>query len=109
MRTPAGALSCDLYVPSIRLGIEYESNEFHANAESLGADSVRRARLLKLGVETITITNRQVRNAGEFEEVAHAICRKMGMRVGMVSESARWKRAELRASLLSPRPPVCGG
>lgn len=92
---------CDLYWESARLAVEYDSDSYHTGPERIFRDARRRGELSLLGVDVMTVTRAQVRNAIEFDKVAHAIAARLRHRLRldrMVDWHAR--NRDLRARLL---------
>ena len=63
-------LVCDLYWPSAKVNLEYDSTEFHAAKERLVADARRRAVLESLGITSINITGPQIADALDFDDLS---------------------------------------
>lgn len=61
------------------LVVEYDSDEFHAQASSLARDSARRAQLQAAGYTIVTLTNHQIHDAREFSDVLAAIRLQLGL------------------------------
>ena len=74
-------LVCDLYWPSGKVDIEYDSDEFHAVRERLIADARRRAMLESLGITSINVTSTQIHNALDFDDLARTTARLMHKKI----------------------------
>lgn len=92
-----------------KLILEYDSDEFHASREKLGADSVRRAELQRAGYTVVTLTNRQLSNVDEFSIVVDALLKKMGKqhRAARLENYGKTER-ELRRQVFSYDPLLIG-
>lgn len=92
-----------------KLILEYDSDEFHASREKLGADSARRAELQRAGYTVVTLTNRQLSNADEFSIVVDALLNKMGKqsRTARLENCGNTER-ELRRQVFSCDPLLIG-
>lgn len=90
---------CDAYWPEARLDVEYDSDAFHAGAERMAQDAMRRNALLAMGVTVITVTNAQMRDAAEFDRVARIIAGKLGVKPPKDTPAFRRNRAALRERL----------
>lgn len=91
---------CDMYWPEGRIAVEYDSDAYHAGPERIARDSRRRARLNEVGIQVISLTNAQVRDADDMKRVAVIIARALGKRVKKDSFEMTPEREELRRSLL---------
>ena len=85
----------------VRLILEYDSREFHADAEKIGLDSARRAQLQLEGYEVVTLTNYQLKRRAEFEDVVRKLQRELGVK----AQTSRFtdfaeREARLRRSVL---------
>lgn len=92
---------CDLYWPESKLAVEYESDLCHTGSEDILRDSVRRTELAKENVRVITVTKEQLFDARKLDEVAHALARRMGMRIRCSRSDWMMRRYELRMKLLT--------
>lgn len=92
-----------------KLILEYDSDEFHASREKLGADSIRRAELQRAGYTVVTLTNRQLSNVDEFSIVVDALLKKMGKqhRAARLENYGKTER-ELRRQVFSYDPLLIG-
>jgi len=91
--------ACDLYWPKAKLAVEYDSDAFHVGPERISNDSARRTALAATGVSTITITNRQLFNIQQFNEIAHQIASITGKRLQYKEPMFSRTRLNLRESL----------
>lgn len=83
-----------------RLVLEYDSDEHHAGVTKLSQDSARRAQLQAAGYTVVTLTNHQVHNAREFDDVVRTLLARLGRRSrtqGLADFDRR--EAELRETL----------
>lgn len=79
--TGRSSLRCDLYWPTERLDVEYDSDEFHSAERRLANDSMRRMALESMGVTSVNLTAEHLRRASLFDEAARGIARILGKRV----------------------------
>ena len=59
----------DVYWPSARVALEYDSTEFHNGKDKLGHDAARRVELENAGIRAISLTNHQLKDMGLFNEL----------------------------------------
>ena len=90
---------CDLYCPEARLAVEYDSDTYHTGAERLAEDSKRRSALKAIGIEVITITAGQIKNATEFDGMAKLIAKALGKRLRYHKTQFLKAQNELRSQL----------
>ncbi len=93
---------CDLYWPEAKLDVEYDSDAFHLGSANLASDAERRNTLVALGIQTITVTRGQMRDADLFDDAARSVARVLGVRLR--AERYNWaaRRFELRRNVLGP-------
>jgi len=91
---------CDLYWPKANTAVEYDSDLHHTGPERIASDSIKRLDLKSLGIEVVTVTRRQMRNADEFENVAKAIAKNLGKRLWYMNPQFENARKNLRGLLL---------
>lgn len=91
---------CDLYWPSARLALEYESDEHHTGSRRIFSDSSRRADLAHLGVEVVTLTKLQVFDRREFEKVIQLLKKRLGLKSRPAKRDWTPERVALRHELL---------
>jgi len=60
----------DLYVPSCKLDIEYDSKEFHSSASELSKDRERAAHLESEGYRVVSVGYSQLSNLEAFRNLA---------------------------------------
>lgn len=72
---------CDLFWPDANLAVEYDSDKFHSGVEKISQDSSRRGALNLLGIDVITVTNRQISHVSEMDRVARSIAKKLNCRI----------------------------
>lgn len=72
------SLYCDLFWPDANLAVEYDSDAFHAYTQKIALDSSRRDILSYLGIEVISVTNYQISNIRELDQIAHTVAKKLG-------------------------------
>lgn len=71
----------DLYVPSKKLGIEYDSYQYHNNAKSYSADTVRAAKLESEGYRVLTVKPVQLYSLQELEVLGENLAKRVGKRI----------------------------
>lgn len=71
---------CDLFWPKENLAIEYDSDLHHTGARKIAKDASRRDALALLGIQVITVTNKQFASMKEMDKVAHAVAKILGVR-----------------------------
>jgi len=91
---------CDLFWPDANVAIEYDSDQYHTGADRIANDSKRRFDLDALGIDVITVTKSQIRNAEEFDDMGKRIAKKLGKRLRYTNPDFLKARRELRRSLL---------
>ena len=95
---------CDLFWPEEGLAVEYDSDTYHSGADRIARDSKRRFDLSALGISIITVTNKQIRNAAEFEGVAKLIAQKLNKQLQYKNPQFQKAKRELRRLLLLHTP-----
>lgn len=78
---PRSFYRCDLFWPDANLAVEYDSDKFHSGTDKISQDSSRRGALNLLGIDVITVTNRQVSHVSEMDRVARSIAKKLNHRI----------------------------
>lgn len=89
--------------PKKRLALEYDSNQFHAGAEKIIADSERRNDIAFLGYEVKTITSKEIASNTSMDRIADSIRRKLGVRARKSPDDFPTRQSSLRRKLLSTR------
>lgn len=89
-------LICDLFWSKANLAIEYDSYLHHAGADRIEDDSIRRHDLDVLGIEPVTVTGKQIRDAAMFEKLAKQIAKKTGKRFQYENPKFMKAQRELR-------------
>ena len=92
---------CDLFWPEFRLGVEYDSDAYHALREKLHADAARRVDLGLNDIDVVSVTIEQLRDARALEDVARLLAGKMGKRIHPLVLAPSETRANLRRQLLT--------
>ncbi len=90
----------DLYWASVRLDIEYDSDEFHSNPLSLREGARRTLALRTMHVDVIALTSDVVHDEEAFAGVARLVAKKVGKRLPP-SSTKQAERLALRAALLA--------
>ena len=88
-------LVCDQYWPNSKLDLEYDSDEFHANANKLAADSQRRITLESMGIKSINVSNSEITSRASFDNLATCLAKITGKRI----RRNDWKVLEQRRAL----------
>lgn len=91
---------CDLFWPAHNLAVEYDSDSWHTGPERIARDSKRRNSLSKMGVTVITVTNRQLRNASEFESITRVIAGHIDRRLQFTNPAFAAAHRKLRKLLM---------
>ena len=91
---------CDLFWADANVAIEYDSDLYHTGADRIANDSKRRFDLDALGIDVITVTRSQIRNAVEFDGMVKRIAKKLGRRLRYTNPDFPKARHELRRLLL---------
>ncbi len=71
----------DLYVPSCKLDIEYDSKEFHSSASELSKDRERAAHLEAEGYRVVSVGYSQLSNLEAFRNLTRQLSRLIGKRI----------------------------
>ena len=71
---------CDLFWPKENLAIEYDSDLHHTGARKIAKNASRRDALALLGIQVITVTNKQFASMQEMDKVAHTVAKILGVR-----------------------------
>lgn len=96
-----GFYVCDLYWPSARLCVEYDSDRFHCGSVRIASDANRRNALSYLGITVVTMTRAQVLNCDGMDRTAHAIAKQLGWRLRIGGSDWLAARGRLRHLLLN--------
>lgn len=73
-------LKCDLFWPQSRLGVEYDSDDWHTGSEKISEDATRRNSLAYANVTVLTVTRLQYNNREELIRTAKVIAKRLGTR-----------------------------
>ena len=96
-------LKCDLFWPESRLGVEYDSDDWHTGSEKIGEDAARRNLLAYANVTVLTVTRLQYNNREELIRIAKIIAGQLGTRFQPRCENFLQKHQTLR-DLLYTQP-----
>ncbi|WP_080797072.1 hypothetical protein [Arabiibacter massiliensis] len=96
------SLRCDLIWPDAKLAIEYDSDLHHSGDDRIASDATRRTALAHMGIEVVTVANRHLHNAAEFEMVIRHVASRLGKRPRLSPAGWLPKHIELRNHLLDP-------
>ena len=92
--------ACDLYWPDANVAAEYDSDAYHTGPKRIASDSKRRNSLASMGINTITVTNHQLRSTVEFEKIAKQLAKHLGKRLQFKNPGFIKARNGLRNLLL---------
>ena len=90
---------CDLFWKSSAVAAEYDSDLYHSGFDKISDDSIRRSDLTLIGVDMVTVTNKQIHSIEEFDKVARIIASKMGRRIQIRHSEFATERQKLRSLL----------
>ena len=90
----------DLFWPSKRLDLEYDSEEFHASPDALQKGARRALALRAMGVEVVSVTKDVVYDEDAFDALARIVAKTVGVRVRKQTQSADLQRGHLRGVVL---------
>jgi very-short-patch-repair endonuclease len=93
----------DLYVPSCKLDIEYDSQTHHDNPAAYSKDSIRAAHLEDEGYQILSVKPIQLYNLKHFETLAKNIARRIGKRIRIRARKFFDSFAALRDLLTNER------
>jgi len=96
---------CDVLWRDRGLALEYDSDAFHTGADRIAHDSARRNALLDLGYSVVTVTSKQLYDAGSFAGIGAEVLKLLGCRVDDQRHGYDWQAryGELRSQLLGAR------
>lgn len=92
---------CDLYWPSHRVAVEYNSREFHVNERAVERDASRINDLKAAGIDALAVTRAHVANLESFDAVAHSLAKLMGKRLRTSYIDIVIRRRNLRRQLFA--------
>ena len=93
----------DLYWPSARFAIEYDSDLCHVGSERIEQDAARRNALLFQGINVVTVGRRQIMSEAKMDDVAKIAGRALGKCVRPRAQEWCKRNRELRLAVL-PQP-----
>lgn len=100
-RCPEGSfLRCDLLWRSSGVAVEYDSDSYHANAERIERDALRRDLLEHMGIHVLTVTRRRFSSLTMLEEFAYELRRALGVRFRTLTPKQEHARHALHAALM---------
>ena len=94
-------LRCDLYFPSVRGDIEYDSAAFHSDTERLDYTQTRRNLLEAMGVKTVSATKGQLNTYERFRDFMWMAIERLGLPWRPPSKKTLMKQCELYGHLTS--------
>lgn len=71
----------DLYVPSCKLDIEYDSQTYHNKPEAFSKDAIRSAHLEAEGYQVVAVRPEQLFDLKHFETLARNLSRRIGQQI----------------------------
>jgi hypothetical protein len=98
--TMSNTLVPDLYWIDARLDLEYDSDEFHSDCESLRKGARRTMAFRAMNVDVLSMTHDIVCDERAFDVVARMIAKRLGVRLPAEAGMDKSKRRELRSILL---------
>jgi very-short-patch-repair endonuclease len=99
-RTNTSHYRCDLLWPSVKLAVEYDSEQYHCGAEKIFDDSKHRNLLSSMGYPPIIVTKQQLYDVEEFEKVVRLLAQKLGKQLKHRSSNFQVAHRRLRKELL---------
>ena len=91
---------CDLFWPEHNVAVEYESDLIHLTPLRIAYDSMKRNSLIAMGITVITVTNKQISSAEDFDRVAKQLAVNLNRRLRSNESDGFLKaRCELRSLL----------
>ena len=89
--------------------LEYDSDMFHTGADRIANDSRRRAILAELGIQSLSVTNEQIKDPVELERIAKLAAKALNKKFHKVSRDLRERNNSLREQLcaftyVEPKP-----
>lgn len=101
MITLSQTLIPDLYWPGARLDMEYDSDEFHSDLESLQKGARRTMALRAMNVDVLSVTYDLVNDERAFDVMARMVAKRLNVRLPSGKADKRERRLELRKRLLA--------
>lgn len=103
----AGKLHGDLYFPELKLDIEYDSKQWHAQDARLDHTMTRRNVLEAMGIKTISATWGQINTWSRFEAFVPLLCKRAGIPLPTATSRQHKQQMNLYAELMQGlmRPP----
>lgn len=92
----------DLYWPTHRFGLEYDSDLEHADAQGMASDSIREKEIELEGIRLARVTNAELKTEKGRELLHKTLCRGLGRRYVEPSDRTRFTRNALASMLLTP-------
>ena len=92
---------CDAYWPDKRVAVEYDSAQYHTEAEKQERDAIRRNMLQYKNIQVITATRTQVNSPSKFDGLARQIAKATGKRLRTPKKDHIAARDELRQTLFA--------
>lgn len=99
------ALRCDLYWPSARLCMEYQSRAFHEGELHRARDSRRVNALRAMDIEAVPVTDNELESLFACDTIAQSMRQALGKRDRTRVENVRERKLRLRRQLCLPLEP----
>ncbi len=80
IESPERSFYLDVYWPDGKIGLEYDSRQFHSDPDKAARDSRRRNALGDLGIQVISITPPELYNPRLFDGIARRVAAALGKR-----------------------------
>lgn len=93
-------LKPDLYWENSKVGIEYDSNDWHTNAYSIARDARRKNEFTFSNYKMLTLTNQQLEKVNEMDLFAQRLARLLDVRLRIRRSDFEQKQYLLRVALL---------
>lgn len=98
-------LRCDLFWPSARLAMEYQSRAFHEGELHRARDSRRLNALRAMGIDVVLVTDNELESLFACDTIAQSMLRVLGKRNRTCVRNARDRKLKLRRQLGLPLEP----
>ena len=94
----------DLYWPSCRLVVEYDSDGYHLTSHQHRHDAVRRMVLQEMGYRVVSVTRLQLNDPGEMDKVAKVVAAALHRQLRIRCKDFRRRQGDLWVAVGLPRP-----
>lgn len=95
---------CDLYWPDKKVALEYNSIEFHAEADAMNRDYKRANVLTSMGSTVVSVTWQMIKHEQAFDDLARLLAKMLDVRVRPETRQDKFKqaRSKLRREIMAP-------